>query len=89
MRYLTTKQIDAMPWRERKLYFLERYEEDAVRWEHESDDRRVFHNIYKNIVEALKSLPEEPHLWVCVAMNNLIAKETKTLDEIQKHFEGR
>lgn len=89
MRYLTTAQIDAMSWRDAKLYFLEKYEEDAIRWECEHDDRRIFHNIYKNIVEALKSLPEEPHTWVKVAINDMISKERATLDDIQKHFEGR
>lgn len=89
MRYLTTKQIDEMSWRERTLYFLERYEENAERWKDEHDDRKVFHNIYKNLVEAIKSLPEEPHVMVKVAMNKCITEHEQTLNDIQKHFEGR
>jgi len=89
MRYLTEKQIDELTWRDMKLYFLETYEEDAKRWENECDDRRVFFNIYKQLVEAIKSLPEEPHPAVCVAMNTYIGEKKRILNDIRKHFEGR
>lgn len=89
MRYLTDKQIDALSWRDMKLYFLETYEEDAKRWENESDDRKLFSNVYKNLVEAIESLPAEPHCMVCVAMNNYIGEKKAILNDIRKHFEGR
>ena len=89
MRYLTEKQLDALSWRDMKLYFLETYEEDAKRWENESDDRKLFSNIYKNLVEATESLPAEPHCMVCVAMNNYIKEHKAMLNDIRRRFEGR
>ena len=89
MRYLTDKQIDALSWRDMKLYFLETYEEDAKRWENESDDRKLFSNVYKNLVEAIESLPAEPHVMVCVAMSNYIGEKKTILNDIRRRFEGR
>lgn len=89
MRYLTQKQIEAMSWRDKKLYFLEKYEEDAKRWQNECDDRKLFSVIYEKLVEAINSLPEDPNLTVIGAMNQYMRGECDTLDHIQKHFEGR
>lgn len=89
MKYLTTKEYMAMSWKARKLYFLERYAEDAERWQEEHDDRKLFSNIYEKLVEAVESLPEEPNLTVCVAMNDYISKDEATLDAIREHFRGR
>lgn len=89
MRFLTQKQIEAMSWKDRKLYFLERYEADAKRWQDEKDDRKLFSVIYDKLVEAINSLPDNPNLTVIVAMNQYMAGEFETLDHIRKHFEGR
>lgn len=78
-----------MTWKEQKLYFLEKYAEDAERWQNESDDRRLFSVIYERLVEAINSLPDEPHLTVCVAMNQYIRGEKDVLDSIQEHFKNR
>lgn len=51
-----------------------------------SDDRRVYINIYHQLTEAVKSLTDNPHNVVCVAMNRYIAEEKKTLDEIKAVF---
>ena len=78
-----------MSWRDTKLYFLEKYEEDAKRWQNEHDDRKLFSVIYEKLVEAINSLPEDPNLTVKVAMNQYMMGEYDTLDHIQKRFEGR
>ena len=89
MRYLTQKQIEAMSWKDIKLYFLEKYADDAERWQNECDDRKLFSVKYETLVEAINSLPDEPHLTVCVAMNQYIRTETDILDEIKEHFKDR
>lgn len=89
MRYLTQKQIEAMPWKQMKLYFLEAYKEDAERWQNESDDRKLFSITYEKLVEAINSLPDEPHLTVCVAMNQYIRAEKDMMDSIREHFKER
>lgn len=89
MRYLTSKQIEEMSWKSRRLYFLEKYEEDAKRWQNESDDRKLFSVMYDNLKEAIESMSDNPNLTICVAVNEYIRKEEEVMDRIQKHFEGR
>lgn len=54
-----------------------------------NDDRRVYFNMYHNIVEAIESLPDEPHNLVCVAMNDKIDEYRKAMDEIKEHFDNK
>ena len=77
-------------WKERKLIVLRfHYEKLAAAWDNEGDDRRLFCNLYKMIVHAVESLPDNPDNYVCCAMNNLIRDDRKTLDEIAARFAGR
>lgn len=78
-------------WRHRKIALLERnYGEFAERWTNlfppVRDDRRLYINIYNQLVEAVNSLPDNPNTAVCVAMNRYISEETKTLDAIIAAF---
>lgn len=80
-------------WKHRKIALLERnYGEVAERWTNlfppVRDDRRVYLNIYNQLVEAVNSLPDNPNTVVCVAMNRYISEETKALDAIIAAFLG-
>ena len=43
-------------------------------------------NIYDRLIEAIESLPEEPNLYVKVAMNHEMNKDIDTMEEIIKRF---
>ena len=78
-------------WKYLKLAVLEmEYGKKADEWNNlyppVSDDRRVYINIYHQLVEAVQSLTDNPNTIVCVAMNRYISEEKKTLDEIKKVF---
>lgn len=78
-------------WKYLKLEVLKmEYGKQAEEWNNifppVSDDRRVYINIYHQLTEAVKSLTDNPHNVVCVAMNRYIAEEKKTLDEIKAVF---
>lgn len=53
-----------------------------------ADDRRIFINTYRQIYEAIESLPENPHNVVTVAMNSYIQEERQMMDEIKRRFEN-
>lgn len=78
-------------WKHLKLAVLyNKYGKLAVKWNDifppVSDDRRVYMNIYHQLITAINSLPDNPHNVVCVAMNRYITEETKILDEIKERF---
>lgn len=78
-------------WKYLKLAVLEmEYSKKADEWNNlyppVSDDRRVYINIYHQLIEAVQSLTDNPNTIVCVAMNRYITEEKKTLDEIKKVF---
>lgn len=76
-------------WKSRKLAVLALdYEEKATAWAGEpiEDDRRVFVNTYCQIIEAVQSLPDNPHTIVCVAMNRYIDSLKKVMDDILARF---
>ena len=51
-----------------------------------TDDRRIFINTYRQIYEAIESLPNNPHNVVTVAMNSYIQEERQMMDEIKGRF---
>ena len=53
------------------------------------DDRMVFCNMYRYMLEALDSLPENPHNIVCVAMNEKLKEYRETMRKIKEHFSNR
>ena len=78
-------------WKYLKLAVLEmEYGKKADEWNNlyppVSDDRRVYINIYHQLVEAGQNLTDKPKTIVFVAMNRYISEEKKTLDEIKKVF---
>nr|DAW39316.1 MAG TPA: hypothetical protein [Caudoviricetes sp.] len=71
-------------WKSLKLAVLEmEYGKQAEVWNDlyppVSDDRRVYINIYHQLIDAVKSLTDNPNSIVCVAMNRYIAGEKKCL----------
>ena len=78
-------------WKSLKIAVLEmEYGKKADEWNNiyppVSDDRRVYINIYHQLIEAVQSLTDNPNTIVCVAMNRYITEEKKTLDEIKEAF---
>lgn len=85
------KAIQKDSWKELKLAVLYiEYGKVAKEWNNlfppVKDDRRIFINIYNQLVTAIKSLPDNPHNVVCVAMNRYITGEKEMLDEIKERF---
>ena len=78
-------------WKESNLDYLDTvYGSYKAKYDHGyGDDRQIFVNIYNMIVESVRSLPDDPDVYVCVAMNNLINEDTKKMDKIKNYFEGR
>lgn len=79
-------------WKSLKLAVLEiEYGKQAKVWNDlyppVSDDRRVYISIYNQLIEAVRSLTDNPNNIVCVAMNRYITEEKKVLDEIKHRFE--
>ena len=74
-------------WKSEKLDFLKfMYEKKAEEWKERHDDRRLFSNMYYQIITAVETLPEEPNNYVCVAMNDAIKKDREVLDRIMKRL---
>lgn len=87
---MTYKSYDEMTWKEQKLDYLKwLFEEKAVLWKNEHDDRKLFSIMYFKIKEAVESLDDEPNLYVCVAMNNRISEDVATMEDIIEHFKNR
>lgn len=75
-------------WRDRKIDAIETlYGTWYDKYIGEEDDRGLYCNIYKNIIHALKTLPEEPDNYVCVAMNKAINEDLATMQRIVIYFE--
>lgn len=79
-------------WKSLKLEVLKmKYGKTVKTWSgifpQVTDDRMVFINIYNQLMEAVNSLQDDPHVAVCVAMNRYIDEECKVLNSIRKNFQ--
>jgi hypothetical protein len=71
-------------------HFERKYADAASRWaDCRSDDRLVFCNVYRMILRALGSLPEDPDVLVKSAMVSKFHEEQEALDRILVVFKGR
>lgn len=71
--------LDHMKW-----FYGPAYEAFSAQDPH--DDRRIYINTYNMIVEAIKSLPDEPNNYVCVALNRLMDEDLEVMRDIGKRF---
>ena len=85
----------AKTWKESKINYMKfLYGEKVPKYTKEMeeakfrDDRQVYINTYNYIMEMLETLPDEPHLYVRVAINDKMAEDIKMLQEINLHFIG-
>jgi hypothetical protein len=84
------KSYNEMTWKEQKLDYIKfMFEEKAILWKDEHDDRRLYSNTYFLIKEAIESLDEEPNIYVSVAMNNELDKDFATMERILERFKDR
>lgn len=71
----------------KKIEFIKfRYEEKAIEWENEHDDRKLFSNLYYMIINALESIIDCENVYVKVAINNAISEDIKRMDNILNRF---
>lgn len=78
-------------WKHLKLWsWVNRYEAKAEEWNNlyppVTDDRRVYINTYKQVYDAIDSLPDNPNNLVRVAMNRILCEECERMDKILKGF---
>ena len=74
-------------WKSVKLDCLKfLYEKKAEEWKECHDDRRLFSNMYYQIITGVETLPENPNNYVRVAMNAMIQKNREELDSIMERF---
>lgn len=78
-------------WKSLKLRsWAHDYEEKATEWNNlfppVKDDRRVYINTYRQVYEAIESLPENPPPFVCVAMNHELDTEEEMMNNILTRF---
>ena len=87
------KTYDEMTWKEQKLQYLKyRFEKKYLYWKDRDlhDDRRLYCNCYEILTAAINSLPDEPHLTVCVAMNEHMNNQYfESMKSILEHFKDR
>ena len=80
-----------MNYAEMKLRFLEdKYGKSYLSWkDHKYDDSRALYvSLYKEITDALKSLPDRTHPYVMVAMDDKIRSDYDKMDEILAQHKG-
>lgn len=85
-----------MTWKESNIdYMKSLYGEYVPKYTKEMeqakfrDDRQVYINTYNYIMEMLETLPDEPHLYVKVAINHKMDEDIKMLQKINLHFIGK
>ena len=82
--------VHAQTYKQKKIsYHKFMYEEPTERFNGHNDDRQLYVNIYNYVLEALESIEEEPHNFICCAINHYLDKEYETLDDIKERFNNR
>ena len=79
-------------WKEMKIRYMNRsFKEKADQWKKLDvyDDRAVYVNMFHMIMRALDSLPDEPDVFVAVAVNNHIRENIEIMKQILERFEDR
>ncbi len=87
-------QVECNSWKELHLHTLERlYGELAKEWADakllETDPRKALVDGYHEIVEALETLPDNPVIGICNAMNFYISHVVDRMDRIKAIVNGQ
>ena len=69
--------------------FTQKYGGYAERWERETDDRRLFVNVYRNTLEALEEMGGIRSSKIWVAWYGEMEDTEESLDEIISYFTGQ
>lgn len=87
------KPFDEMNWNEQKHYYIKAaFEEKYLSWKGKGypDDRSLYCVWYESILKAIDSLPGEPNLTVCCAMNTYLKERYFTpMSKIKQVFADR
>ena len=74
----------------RERVFRNDYEGYALRWEHETDDRRVFFNLYNQVLTSIRETHAlELSAYSAVALIESWERSEATLDRIIGYFTGQ
>lgn len=78
-----------MTWKQKKIHnFKNQFGGRIEEFEGFDDDRRVYINIYNRIIEALESLPDEPHSYIRSAITRQINADKDILNSICETFQN-
>ena len=77
-----------MTWKQKKIHnFENQFGGRIEEFEGFDDDRRVYINIYNQIIDALESLPDEPHSYIRSAVTRQINSDKDILNSICEKFQ--
>lgn len=76
-------------WKMGKLNYVRRvYGPYVESFKDHDDDRRVYVNIYRGIIEALEAIREDPHPYIKAAISGRLREDYDILDRIIGAFSG-
>ena len=76
-----------MTWKQAKIHGMEiRFGTAYEVYRDFDDDRKVFANLYEQIMRALNSLPEEPDSYIKVAIWRQLCRDKEVLNSIDARF---
>ena len=81
--------MKAKSWKQIKTEYLELvYGRYVPEFSQYSDDRDVYVHTYYSVMRAIDSLPDNPDIYVRVAMNRAIEQDTEMFDRIIESVKG-
>lgn len=84
--------MDGITWKDLHTRLIKaRFGDKADKWQNGGyhDDRVIYCNLYKLMLNALDELPDQPCNYIRVAMNHKMREDCKTLAEIREVFKDR
>ena len=76
-----------LTWKQMRMRMVKDfYGKYVPEFEGHEDDRKIFCNTYRMILDALEELPDEPAIFTKCAINNGIGKEMEMMDRIIYKF---
>lgn len=75
-------------WKQKKIHDVKiQFSGCIEEFEGFDDDRRVYINIYNQIIDAIESLPDEPHGYIKCAVTHQIKADGEILNRIREKFQ--